>query len=61
MSKKTPRLFYWEDAEDAWCPVPDRIDEIITVEGFMDDGEEVEIRFKCVFMTDEEFAAIPEA
>lgn len=57
---KTARLFYWEDTEDAWCPVPEKIENVVCVE-MMDDGEVMEVQFKCVFMTDEEFAALPEA
>jgi len=58
---KKPRLFYWEDAEDCWCPADDlTIDDIITANSFFKDGDVEEIRFKRIDMTDEEYAALPE-
>jgi hypothetical protein len=60
-TEKKPRLFYWEDAHDCWCPTSGlEIDNLVDVE-FMDPGEVLEIRFKRMDMTDEEFSAIPEA
>ncbi len=58
---KRPRLFYWEDAEDCWCPAEGlEVDNIISVDLFLSDGGIEEIRFKRQDMTDAEFDAIPE-
>lgn len=59
MSEKKPRLFYWEEACDAWAPAPDRIENVIDLD-MLDAGEEHEIRFKRFDMTDEELDALPE-
>lgn len=61
VSEKRPRLFYWEDAEDCWCPVADlTVADIVSVD-FIAPGGEITIRFRRIDMTDDEFAAIPEA
>lgn len=58
---KRARLFYWEETEDAWCPAEGlEVENIIDHQYFVDDGEVLEVRFKIQFMTDAEFAAIPE-
>lgn len=58
---KYPRLFYWEDAEDCWCPAEGlEVDNIISTDLFFKDGDIEEIRFKREDMTDAEFEAIPE-
>lgn len=59
---KKPRLFYYEDAEDAWVPIGDNydIESIVSLENFSEDGETIEIIFKRTDMTDEEFNNIPE-
>lgn len=58
---KRPRLFYWEEAEDCWCPAETlKVEDIIGVDLFMGDGQTEEVRFKRMDMTDAEFAAIPE-
>lgn len=58
---KRPRLFYWEEGVNAWCPAPERIEHILEATShFSEHGEEVEIRFKRFDMTDEEYAALPE-
>lgn len=58
---KKPRLFYWEDAEDAWCPAEGlEVENIIGTDLFMSDGEIIKIKFKRMDMTDAEFEAIPE-
>ena len=58
---KRPRLFYYEEAEDAWCPAEGlEVDNILGVDLFLADGEVIEIEFKRQDMTDEEFDAIPE-
>ncbi|PYJ87205.1 MAG: hypothetical protein DME22_02410 [Verrucomicrobia bacterium] len=61
-SVKKPRLLYFEEALDGaggWCFAPDKVEHIIDVEN-MRHGETASIEFKCVFMTDEEVAAVPE-
>ena len=59
---KTPRLFYYEEAEDCWCPAEGLlVENIIDVDLFFSDGDTHEIRFKREDMTDAEFAAIPDA
>ena len=57
---KRPRLFYYEEGVDAWCPVPDRLDGIIDLGLFMMNGEEINIRFRRIDMTDPEFNSLPE-
>ena len=59
MAEKKPRLFYWEEAEDCFTPVPDKIENIVDVD-MLDDGETQEIQFKRVDMTDDEFNNLPE-
>ena len=59
--QKKPRLFYYEEAEVAWAPA-DGLD-LVNIVGdthLMDAGEEIEIRFKRIDMTDDEFANLPE-
>jgi len=58
MAKK-PRLFYYEDAVDAWCPVPVDVDGIVSLE-MMDEGDVQSVQFKRIDMTDEEFDNMPE-
>ena len=59
---KKPRLFYWEEGENAWVPVPEMVEgELICTEDQLGDKEEMEIRFKRFDMTDEEYAALPES
>jgi len=56
-----PRLFYYEEACQAWTYAPIRVDQILDVKGCMSThGEEVVIRFKRLDMTDEEFNNLPE-
>ena len=59
---KKPRLFYWEEAEDAWLPASLAIEEnYAEAELSMLDADEVrEIRIKRIDMTDAEYAAMPE-
>ena len=57
---KKPRLVYYEEGVDSWCPVPENVESIIGVENFFEDGENIEIIFRRVDMTDEEFNNIPE-
>lgn len=53
---KKPRLFYYEEAYDAWIPAPDMVAAIIDTDShFGEDGETFDLTFKRVDMTDEEF------
>jgi|GEM_PF-5656713 len=58
--EKKPRLFYFEEACDAWVPAPDHVENILSLDSFMSDNEEIEIRFKRVDMTDDEYDNMPE-
>ena len=59
-SEKYPYLFYYEEAVDAWVPVPEKVDgELIVTVDQLDIGEEMEIRFKCVEYTDKEISELP--
>lgn len=58
---KKPRLFYYEDAIDAWTLAPDMVENIIDLDSFLEDGEIIEIQFKRQDMTDDEINALPEA
>lgn len=63
MDEKKPRLFYWEPAIDAWCPMPDYINPAsigVITEG-LEDGEKTSVEFKRIDMTDEELNQLPEA
>ena len=52
---KKPRLFYYEESENCWCPADKlSVDNIISTDSFISDGEIIEIQFKRVDMTDEE-------
>lgn len=53
-------LFYREIGLDTWCPVPEKIDEILN-ENNVEDGESFEITFKRLQMTQAEFDTILEA
>jgi hypothetical protein len=56
---KKPRLFYWEEAVDAWCLAPEKVENILDAEShFFRHGDEVEIRFKRMDMTDNEMDAL---
>lgn len=60
--EKTPRLFYWEEGVDAWCPIDDNLDiaSIIGIGNFTDNGEVIAIKFKRIDMTDDDFNNLPE-
>ncbi len=60
-SEKRPRLFYWEEAHDAWVPAPENIENIIDVTFTLDPNEETEIRFRRADYTDKEMAELPDA
>ena len=56
-----PRLFYYEDAVDAWIPAPDDIESIISVEDQLcEHGDTIEIQFKRYDMTDSQIDNLPE-
>jgi hypothetical protein len=58
---KKPRLFYYEEAENCWCPVPDKVDgQLVCTADQLEDGESMEVCFKRVDMTDEEFDNLPD-
>jgi hypothetical protein len=60
-SEKHPRLFYFEEAENCWAPVPDNVNGILSTESFFADGDVIEIEFKRGDMTDEQFYNLPDA
>lgn len=42
---KKPRLFYYEEAVDAWIPVPENeVTGIIDIDHFSNDGEVIELQ-----------------
>lgn len=59
-SIKKPRLFYYEEAENCWAPLPEKFENVIQEPRDWYDGETQEIQLKCAFMTDEEFANLEE-
>ena len=59
-NKSKPRIFYYEEANDAWVPVPESTEDLINEDYFMDEGEEIELKFRRVDMTDEEFDNLPD-
>ena len=58
-TEKFPYLFYYEEAENAWCPAPDNLCDVIELDAYSD-GEKVDIEFKRVDFTDKELAELPE-
>lgn len=61
MNDKKPRLFYWEEAVEAWCPVPEGFDPCvigISLED-LDDKETQEVQFRRYDMTDKELLNLP--
>jgi len=60
IDKKIPRLFYYEETVNAWCPAPEKIENIVDL-SMLADGEECDsVRFMRQDMTDEEFENMPE-
>ena len=59
-TNKYPYLFYYEEAVDAWVPAPVTIEHLIVVDDQLENGEEMEIRFRRVDMTDKEINELPE-
>lgn len=60
---KKPRLFYYEEAEDAWLPASLAIEENYAEAelSMLEDGEEKAISIKRIDMTDAEFDGMPES
>ena len=56
---KIPRLFYWEEAVDAFVPAPDHVSSLVDVFN-LDADFNHEVVFKRIDMTDEEYANLPE-
>jgi hypothetical protein len=59
-TEKHPRLFYYEEAEDCWTPAPDMVDCLVSLDSFSGHGDTIEIDFKRIDMTDEEYDNMPE-
>lgn len=59
-TEEFPYLMYYEEAIDAWTFAPDKVDgQLIVTEDQLEDGEDMEVRFKRVDLTDKEFDEIP--
>lgn len=56
---KKPYLWYYEEAENAWIPLPERFSEVIEANQLFD-REEFEIKIRRQDMTQAEFDKIPE-
>ena len=56
---KNKYLFYWEEAVDSFIPVPDQTENMVSIDNF-EPGDEIQIRFKCMEMTEAEFKNLPE-
>lgn len=60
-TEKFPYLFYYEEAVDGWVPVPEKVEgELICIPEQLNEGETVDLQFKRIDMTDQEFDAMPE-
>jgi hypothetical protein len=59
-NEKKPRLFYYEEGENAFIPAPDDMEILIDVKEQLDDGEVMELQFKRIDLSDNEMAALPE-
>jgi len=59
---KKPRLFYYEEAEDAWLPASLAIEQNFADAelSMLDDGEVKDIKIKRIDMTDTEYEGMPE-
>ncbi|MGE0334465.1 MAG: hypothetical protein AB7Q76_04180 [Gammaproteobacteria bacterium] len=64
MGSKIPYLFYWESSEDAWVPASSAMEEaflqVFPPIAEHEDKEELGLRFRVDYMTEEEFNALPE-
>tara|TARA_R110000782_G_scaffold199927_1_gene288815 strand:- start:598 stop:861 length:264 start_codon:yes stop_codon:yes gene_type:complete len=56
---KRPYLMYYEEAIDGWCLVPEKVEQMISTEN-LSVGDDQELRFKCVEMTDHEYENLAE-
>lgn len=57
---KKPRLFYFEDALNARCPLPEELEKLLLDWWDLEDGDDIELHIFRHDMTDAEFDAIPE-
>lgn len=58
---KRPVLFYYEEGVTAWVQAPDNVADIIDPEYLQQNlNDEVEIRFKCFMMSDNDLINLPE-
>ena len=55
-TEKFPYLLYYEEAINAWTFAPDRVKNLVDLE----EGDDMEIQFKCKKFTDAEIDAVPE-
>jgi len=58
-TERFPYLFYYEESENCWIPVPDEINNIIDVSQALDEDEKIEIQFRRSDFTDAEFDSLP--
>lgn len=54
------RWFYYEEAIDAWTPWPDDLETVIGGVNDSKSEEQIEVIFKRVFMSDDEFEKMPQ-
>ena len=54
--EKKPRLFYYEEADSAYIPAPEKVKDIIDE---YEDDDPISIEFRWFLMTDEEFNNLP--
>ncbi len=59
-TEKHSYLFYYEETEDAWVPVPERTEHLIDAADQLEDGEKMQLEFKRVDMTDKQYAELPD-
>lgn len=55
---RTPRLFYYEEAVDGWCPVPEKVENIVSPD-CLEVGDTQTVEFKMIGMNHEEFDNLP--
>lgn len=58
-TQKIPRLFYWEEGVDAWCPWVEDYD-FSAILDLIDEDEIYEMRFKRLMLTDAEMDELEE-
>lgn len=59
-TEKYPRLFYYDEGIDAWCPAHNDLDIIVGGPSQLVTGEIVEIQFVRRDMTDKEYFELPQ-